>query len=78
MKWQDKRVVMMLSTRPEDSQKLVKSGKRTKSGQEVNEPTAVLTYNNAKKGVHFSDQMASYYTPLRKSLEWYKMVAFEI
>lgn len=77
-KWRDKRVVMMLSTRPEDSQKLVNSGKRKRSGEEVYKPTAVLAYNNAKKGVDFSYQMASYYTPLQKSLAWYKKVALEI
>lgn len=41
-------------------------------------PPAIIAYNNAKKGVDISDQMSSYYTSLRKSLKWYRKVAFEV
>lgn len=35
-------------------------------------------YNDSKKGVDISDQMASYYTTLRKSLKWYRKIILEI
>lgn len=44
----------------------------------VVKPDSVLYYNNAKKGVDISDQMASYYTSLRKTLKWYRKLIIEI
>ena len=41
-------------------------------------PQSVLEYNNAKKGIDLSDQMSSYYTPLKKKRKWYRKVAFEM
>lgn len=37
-----------------------------------------MDYNKSKKGVDLSDQMASYYTSLRKNRKWYKKVALEL
>ena len=36
-----------------------------------------MSYNNAKQGIDISDQMASYFTPLRKTIRWYHKIAFE-
>lgn len=76
-KWLDKRPVLMISSVPNHSDQLVATGTKNK-GNDVVKPPAVIAYNKAKKGVDISDQMSSYYTTLRKSLKWYKKVAFEI
>lgn len=78
MKWRDKRDVLMVSTRPEESERLVNTGKRNKQGNFIMKPSSVIAYNKAKKGVDFSDQMSSYYSPLRKTIAWYKKVALEL
>lgn len=78
IKWQDKRRVLMLSTRPEDSANLIPTGKNNRAGVPILKPTAVVAYNKAKKGVDISDQLSSYYTPLRKTSKWYKKVAVEL
>lgn len=41
-------------------------------------PAIVLDYNKAKGAVDLADQMAAYQTPLRKSLKWYKKIAFDL
>lgn len=38
----------------------------------------VTFYNASKKSVDQLDQMASYRSPLRKSIKWYRKVAFEL
>ncbi|XP_046666740.1 uncharacterized protein LOC124358490 [Homalodisca vitripennis] len=76
--WKDKRRVLMVSTRPEDVDNLIPTGRRNQRGEEVRKPSAVLAYNAAKKGVDYSDQMSAYYTSLRKSTKWYKKVAIEL
>ncbi|XP_046686364.1 piggyBac transposable element-derived protein 4-like [Homalodisca vitripennis] len=78
LKWHDKRPVLMITTRPEDVSTLVASKKTTKKGEVVMKPSCVMAYNAAKKGVDFSDQMSSYYTPIRKTLIWYKKVALDL
>lgn len=77
MKWVDKRPVLMLSTCENHEASLVDTGKIRK-GQTVKKPQCVIDYNNAKKGVDYSDQMASYQSPLRKCLKWYKKIAVEL
>ena len=74
--WKDKRTVLTLSTIPEHETKLVASGKSSRSGDQIKKPQSVLEYNNAKKGIDLSDQMSSYYTPLKKKRKWYRKVAF--
>ncbi len=44
---------------------------------EVKKPEMILSYNAIKQGIDISDQMASYFTPLRKSIRWYHKIAFE-
>ncbi|XP_068204630.1 piggyBac transposable element-derived protein 4-like [Palaemon carinicauda] len=77
IKWKDQRDVLMLTTVPEYTKELVKTGK-IKRGIEREKPQCILDYNAAKKGVDYSDQMASYYSPLRKVKKWYKKGAFEL
>ena len=78
IKWMDKREVLVLSTDPEHDSELTKTGKKNRQGEEVEKPSCILDYNSAKKGVDFSDQMAAYYSPLRKTKKWYKKAAFEL
>jgi hypothetical protein len=78
IKWKDKRSVLMISTRAEDAANLIPTGKRNRKGEEIRKPSAIIGYNAAKKGVDFSDQMSTYYSPLRKSVKWYRKVALEV
>jgi hypothetical protein len=41
-------------------------------------PDAVFDYNKAKKGVDLSDQLASYYNSLRRTIKWYKKLIIEL
>ncbi|CAG5047565.1 unnamed protein product [Parnassius apollo] len=67
IKWVDKRQLLMISTLKEDKDVLVNTGKKNrKTNEDIKKPTCVLTYNNNKKGVDFSDQMSSYYSTLKK------------
>lgn len=77
IKWMDKRPVLMLSTDPSHTTDLVPSGKRTRQGDFILKPKVVIDYNKAKKGVDYSDQMTSYHSVLRRSLKWYRKLAFE-
>ncbi|KOB70685.1 putative piggybac transposable element-derived [Operophtera brumata] len=78
IKWVDKRQLLMLSTLKEDEDVLVNTGKKNKkTNEDVKKPTCVLTYNNNKKGVDFSDQMSSYYSTLKKGLKWFRKVGME-
>jgi hypothetical protein len=75
--WKDKRNVLMMTTVPDHTASKVKTGVK-KRGTEIEKPQCILDYNSAKKGVDYSDQMASYYSPLRKVRKWYKKAAFEL
>ncbi|CAH1989196.1 unnamed protein product [Acanthoscelides obtectus] len=74
-KWKDQRDVLFLSTVHDDEMKTC--GKK-RNGEDKIKPSAILDYNKGKQGVDISDQFASYYTCLRKSLTWYKKLAIEI
>jgi len=76
MKWKDKHDVLMLTTVPEHTTEKVTTVLRR--GTQTEKPQSVLDYNAAKKGVDYSDQMSSYYSPLRKIHKWYKKIAFEL
>lgn len=76
--WKDKRNVHMISTVPEHGDALMPCGKTNREGEEILKPECVLAYNKAKKGVDISDQLTSYYTPLRKSKKWYRKLAIEL
>lgn len=74
MKWKDKRDVLMLSTKHKDN--LVET--TNKLAQKLFKPQVVLDYNKAKGFVDISDLRGSYHSLLRRSLKWYRKIAFEI
>jgi len=74
LKWKDKKDVLMLSTKHEDNIRQI----QTKIGTEVRKPEVVLDYNRGKGLVDVSDLKSSYHAPLRRSMKWYRKVAFEI
>ncbi|XP_028174224.1 piggyBac transposable element-derived protein 4-like, partial [Ostrinia furnacalis] len=79
LKWVDKRQVLMLTTCKNHDDKLIDTGKKKRGSNEtVKKPGCVLTYNNTKKGIDFSDQMSSYYTTLKKGLKWWRKVIMEL
>ncbi|GBM55325.1 hypothetical protein AVEN_102376-1, partial [Araneus ventricosus] len=41
-------------------------------------PDAIFDYNRARKGVDVSDQIASYYNSLRKTVKWYRKLIIEL
>lgn len=73
LKWKDKRDVLVLSTKHS-----VRFLEITKRGKVVKKPHIILDYNKAKGGVDLADQLASYSTPLRKSIRWYKKIALDM
>ncbi|XP_028968650.1 piggyBac transposable element-derived protein 4-like [Galendromus occidentalis] len=75
-KWRDKRDVYFLTTKHD--LRMVTLGRSRRDGVERAKPAAILEYNKTKQGVDKSDQMASYQSPLRKSIRWYHKVVFEI
>ncbi|KAK9680346.1 Transposase IS4 [Popillia japonica] len=83
IQWQGERPVLMLSSKPEHSVTLCNTGKKARlskngePGKDILKPKVVLDYNNAKKGVDYSDQMSAYYSSLRKGLKWYFAVIDE-
>ncbi|KAJ8938463.1 hypothetical protein NQ314_011500 [Rhamnusium bicolor] len=78
LKWVDKRPVMMLTTCKNHLCKIIETGKNNRKGEQIKKPDAVICYNLGKKGVDMLDQMASYYTTLRKTIKWYKKATMEI
>jgi hypothetical protein len=70
MKWRDKRDVAILSTRHKGTLSL--TGRQQRDGQPVVKPTAILDYNKFMGGVDLLDQLAKSYTPLRKTVKWWK------
>lgn len=73
LKWRDKRDVLMLSTKHDDS--LVRFVHR---GQEKSKPAVVMEYNQGKAFIDLSDQMAAYAPYVRRTVKWYKRVAFHL
>ena len=73
LKWREKRDVLLLSTKHTLEMKTV----RTKS-KIVAKPTIVIDYNEGKKSIDLSDQIAAYSNPLRKSMKWYRKLGFEL
>lgn len=73
LRWKDKRDVLVLSTK--HSTRFISVTKHNKTKMK---PAIVVDYNKAKGAVDLSDQMAAYQTPLRKTLKWYKKIAFDL
>lgn len=75
-KWKDKRDVLFLSTKHD--LRTAPAGRFRRCGTQKIKPVAIIEYNTTKQGVDISDQLASYYSPLRKSIRWYHKVVFEL
>ena len=72
LKWFDKREVHMLSTCHNHEMRM-SGGYRN-----ILKPKMILTYNEGKKGIDIADQLASYNSPVRKTLVWYKKIAADL
>lgn len=78
IKWHDKRQVSMITSCKAHKASLVDTGKIHKRTNEmIRKPLCILTYNDNKKGIDYSDQMSAYYTTLRRGLKWYRKVMME-
>ena len=65
----------MLSTK--NDLREVYTGKKNRNNERIKKLQMVVDYNSAKQGIDLSDQMASYFSPLRKTIRWYHKIAFE-
>ena len=74
LKWKDKRDVLMLSTMHPG--RIVQTDRLNRRQEQVQKPDCILDYNKYMCGIDRSDQLASYYDPLRKTLKWYRKVVF--
>lgn len=74
MKWRDKRDVYLITTKHTDE--TIEIWRKT--GDMIKKPLAVEDYNTGKSFIDRSDQMASYSSPLKRSIKWYRKVAFDI
>ena len=72
-KWRDRRDVLTLSTKHDDTMVTVSRRRAT-----VLKPAMVVYYNHNKQGIDVSDQMTSYHSCLRRSIRWYHKVIVEI
>lgn len=63
LKWKDRRDVLMLSTKHDNSMKSF-----NRRGKTFEKPNVVAEYNKGKGYIDLSDQMGSYHTCLRKSI----------
>jgi len=69
--WRDKRLVRMISTIHDTT--VVSTGRKDrKTNVEIKKPCSVVWYNKFMKGVDRADQYLSYYSVLRKTVEWSK------
>lgn len=78
IKWKDKKDVLMISTRPSHSATVVNTGSINSKNELIMKPQVVLDYNEGRQGADLSDQLSAYYTCLRRSIKWYRKVAFEL
>ncbi|CAH1985485.1 unnamed protein product [Acanthoscelides obtectus] len=69
LKWKDQRDVLVLSTK-HDAEMVERKNTRI--------PKVVIDYNRGNSSVDLSDQMGSYSNPLRRSVKWYRQIAFEL
>lgn len=73
LKWKDKRDVLMLTTKHDDSLKTFLN-----KGRECIKPAVVLDYNKGKTFIDLSDQMAAYAPYCRRTVKWYKRLLFHL
>jgi len=71
--WRDKILARMISTIHEAT--VVNTGRKDrKTNMEIKKPYAVVQYNKFMKGVDRTDQYLFYYSFLRKTVKWSKIV----
>ena len=68
----------MISTRPSHSAVVVDTGDINSKNESIMKPQVVLDYKEGTQGTDLSDQLSTYYTCLRRSIKWYRKVAFEL
>lgn len=73
LNWRDKANVLILSTRHSVEVAEVQS----RGGSKI-KPKMITEYNTAKSSVDLSDQMGAYSNSLRKTIQWYRKLAFEL
>ena len=76
--WKDKKDVLMVSARPSHSAAVVDNGNANNKNERIMKPQTVLDYSEARIGSNLSNQLSSYYTCLRRSIQWYQKVEFEL
>ena len=82
MAWQDKRLVMILSTNVDPQPEVFgpldeRTGKRKVVPEEVREKPAVISlYNKYMNGVDINDQYRNYYPVEAQSKKWWKYLAW--
>ncbi|CAH1971916.1 unnamed protein product [Acanthoscelides obtectus] len=69
LKWKDQRDVLVLSKK-HDAEMVERNNTII--------PEVVIDYNRGNSSVDLSDQMGSYSNPLRRSVKWYRKIAFEL
>jgi len=67
--------VIMLST--VHTGKMMDSSKVNRRGERVKKLNCVIDYNQHMCGVDRIDQLMAYYTPLRKTIKWYRKVVLQ-
>ena len=72
LQWKDKRVITILTTSGSCNVVPV----TTHRGQHKEKPAVIQLYNDKMLGEDKSDQLASYYAFLRKSMKWWRKVFF--
>ncbi|KAL4153253.1 hypothetical protein QTP88_001086 [Uroleucon formosanum] len=73
LKWRDKRDILLITTKHSDQ--IIEIQKRDTI---IKKPLVVEDYNTGKSYIDRSDQMSSYSSPLKKTIKWYKKMAFDI
>ena len=56
---------------------MIDTGRKNRQNEKVMKPEIIMNYNKRKQGIDIFDQMASYFTPLRKTIRWYHKIGFE-
>jgi hypothetical protein len=76
--WIDKKDVLIVSTRPSHLATVVDTGNTNSKNERIMKPPVVLDYNEERLCSDLSDQLSSYYTCLRRSIKWYRKLAFKL
>ncbi|PZC85109.1 hypothetical protein B5X24_HaOG202873 [Helicoverpa armigera] len=79
IKWVDKRAVLMItSCKNHDAKLITKTRFRRCREEHIRKPECIFFYNDGKKGIDYSDQMSSYYSPLKRGKKWFRKLMMEL